>query len=158
MIEIGKNFFTGLTSAQQQARQNKLKNKALTSQVEQELSALQQEYENMMNYLFRSSVEKNQLASQRALAQLAALQAKRAANGIDAGSAFSVDEKQTSALRQQLDQQTLQRQLQQTAAQENATFTQKWQALWQAMQQYRKQARKNRHFSAIGKAFISLFK
>ena len=86
------------------------------------------------------------------------MQAKRAANGVDAASAFSVDEKQTSALRQKLDQQTLQRQLQQTAAQENATFTQKWQALWQAMQHYRKQAGKNRHFSAIGKAFISLFK
>lgn len=158
MIEIGKNFFAGLGSAQQQARQNKLKNKALASQVEQELSALQQEYENKMNYLFRSAVEKNQLASQRALAQLAALQAKRAANGVDAKSAFSVDEKQTSALRQQLDQQTLQRQLQQTAAQENATFTQKWQTLWQVLQQYRKQAGKSRRFSTVRQAFVSLFK
>lgn len=158
MIEIGRNFLGGLASAQQQVRQNKLKNKTLASQVEQELSALQQEYENKMNYLFRSSVEKNQLASQRALAQLAVLQAKRAANGIDANSAFSIDEKQTSALRQQLDQQTLQRQLQQTAAQENATFTQKWHALWQAMQQYRRQAGKKQRFNTIRQAFVSLFK
>ena len=157
MIEIGRSFINGLRTAQQQARQEKNKNNTLAQQTQQALEELQQTYDEQMNYLFRSSVEKNQLAYSRALAQLAAAEAKRAAKGVSNSSSSAVNEKQTSLLQQQLAKQTVQQQLQTQAAQTEHTFQEKWKSLWQAVAQYRKQTGRGSRFGNIGKAFLSLF-
>ena len=67
MIEIGKNFLWGLANAKQAARQEKERNKQSALQAGQQADALQQAYEEKMNYLFRSSAEKCSVALNRSI-------------------------------------------------------------------------------------------
>lgn len=157
MIEIGKNFLWGLASAKQTVRQEKEKNKLGALQAEQQANALQQAYEEKMNYLFRSSVEKTQLAYQNARKQLAALQAKRAANGITDQSASVIDETQTSALQQAQNQQQAQAALQETATQQTTVFERAWNELRNKIADYRKKAKHKNRLGSLGRAIISLF-
>ena len=157
MIEIGKNFLWGLANAKQTARQDKEKNKLSTLQAQQQMDDLQQAYEEKMHYLFRSSAEKTQLAYENARNQLAALQAKRAANGVSNNSASAVDEKQVIALQQAQNQQQAQTALQQAAAQQTTIFERKWNELREAIAQYRKRANRKHHLGSLGQAFLSLF-
>lgn len=157
MIEIGKNFLWGLASARQTTRQEKEKNKLGALQAQQQADALQQAYEEKMNYLFRSSAEKAQLAYENARKQLASLQAKRAANGVSDTSASSLDEKQTYALQQTQNQQQIQAALQEEAAKQTNIFERKWNELREAVAQYRKQAKRTHRLGDLGRAFLSLF-
>ncbi len=157
MIEIGKNFLWGLANAKQATRQEKERNKQSALQAGQQADALQQAYEEKMNYLFRSSAEKTQLAYENARKQLAALQAKRAANGMSEQSASAVDEKQLSALQQTQQQQKVQTDLQQTASQQTGIFERKWNTLREAISQYNKAAKKKHRLGSLGRAILSLF-
>ncbi len=157
MIEIGKNFWWGLSNAKQSARQEKEKNNLLATQAQQQAKALQQAYEEKMEYLFRSATERTQLALDNARKQLALLQAKRAANGVLADSATAVDEKQTADLQQTQQQKQVQQELQTRAAEENNVFERKWNELRQAVTRYRKQARSKGRLGSFGRAVLSLF-
>lgn len=157
MIEIGKNFLWGIAKSKQTSKQEKEKNKWGAIQAQQQADALQQAYEEQMNYLFRSSIEKTQLAYENARKQLAALQAKRAANGVTEQSASSIDEKQTANLQQAQNQKQTQRDLQQTAAQQTNVFERKWKELREAAVRYRKQAQRKSGLGSLGRAIASLF-
>lgn len=157
MIEIGKNFWWGLSNAKQNSRQEKEKNNLLATQAQQQAEALQQAYEEKMNYLFRSSTERTQLALENARKQLALLEAKRAANGLGANSATAVDEKQTANLQQARQQKQVQQELQTRAAEESNVFERKWNELRQAVSRYRKQARSKGRLGSFGRAVLSLF-
>lgn len=156
MIEIGKNFLWGLTSAQQTARTRKQTNRTLAKESASAADAAAQDYAEKMNYLFRSAVEKNQLAYERARQQLATQQAKRAANGVAAAS--SVDTQRDAALQQAVQENQTQQNLQSNAAQETQTFQQKWQALLARAAQYRKQAKRKNRLGNFGQALVNLFK
>lgn len=157
MIEIGKNFLWGVAKAKQTAQQEKEKNKWGITQAQQQADALQQEYEEKMKYLFRTSAEKTQLAYENARKQLAVLQAKRAANGITDGSASAIDEKQTVNLQQDKNQQQMQTALQETVAQQTNIFERKWNALREAVTRYRKQSHRKNGLGSLGRAILSLF-
>ena len=157
MIEIGKNFWWGLASAKQSARQKKEQNNLLATQAQQQAEALQQAYEEKMSYLFRSSTERTQLALDNARQQLALLQAKRAAHGVGADSATAADEKQTLALQQAQQQKQAQQDLQARASEESNVFERKWTELRQAVSRYRKQARSKGRLGSFGRAVLSLF-
>ncbi len=157
MIEIGRNFWWGLSNAKQSSRQEKEKNNLLATQAQQQAEALQQAYEEKMNYLFRSSTERTQLALENARKQLALLEAKRAANGLSSDSATAVDEKQMATLQQAQQQKQVQHELQISAAEESNVFERKWNELRQAVLRYRKQARSKGRLGSFGRAVLSLF-
>ncbi len=156
MIEIGQNFLTGLAGAKKALRSQKQTSQVRSAQTLQQVQDAQQEYAEKMNYLFRSSAEKTQLAYERARAQLAALQAARAARGV----LSNTPEEQTSAsLQQTLQEVRTQQQLQSQAAQQTRTFAQKWQELLAQVAKYRKQTKKrNLGLGSVGQAFVNLFK
>ena len=155
MIEIGKNFLWGLTNAKQAAQQRKDTNRLGVLQAEQQANAVQQEYEEKMKYLFRSSAEKTQLAYENARKQLAALQATRAANGITDLSASAIDEKQTSALQQVQNQQQTQAVLQEAAAKQTTAFERAWNDLRDKIANYRRKAKYKSSLGSLGRALLS---
>ncbi|MBR5151335.1 MAG: hypothetical protein IKW71_00680 [Elusimicrobiaceae bacterium] len=158
MIEIGKNFFWGLSNARRSAQQEKNNYTQRALQTQQTAEALQAQYEEQLNYLFRSASEKTQLAYSNARAQLAATQAKRVAHGLAQESASARDEKQTALLQQaQMHQQT-QDALQATASQKTRNFQEKWRELGRQIANYRKQAKRKGRLGSFGRAILSLFK
>ena len=158
MIEIGKNFLSGLARVQQSYRTQKQKYQLLAGQAAQQAEDLRHTHEDKMNYLFRSSSEKLREAYAQARAALAARQATRAAHGISEASGSSVEDKQTVQLNQNLQARRAQQDLQNAAAQQEKTFKEKWAALWQAVKQYRVKSRKNGRWGSVGQAVTSLFK
>ena len=158
MIEIGKNFLWAVTNARQAAQREREQNKLWAQQAQEQADALQQDYEQKMAYLFRSSAEKTALAYDNARRQLAALQAKRAANGLTGASASALDEKQTSALQQVQEQQRIQENLQTTAAQQDNLFQQQWRALRALVARYGRAAKRKGRLGSLGKAITALFK
>lgn len=158
MIEIGKNFLWALTDAKQQSRQEKKTNSLLLSQIQQQAEQLRQAYEDKMRYLLRSSAEKQQLTYENARQQLAMLNAKRAANGINANSASGIDEIQTGVLNQTRTAKTEAINLQESAAQEENSFVQAWKGFVQLMGEYRKKMKRHARLGEWGQAFVSLFK
>ncbi len=158
MIEIGKNFLSGLTRAQQGYRAQRQKYQLLAGQAAQQAEELRQAHEEKMNYLFRSSSEKLRDAYAQARAALAARQATRAAHGVSDSSSSVLEDKQTLQLTQNLQAHRTQQDLQTAAAQQEKTFKEKWAALWQAVKQYQGKSRKNGRWGSLGQAVTSLFK
>jgi hypothetical protein len=158
MIEIGKIFLWAVSNAKQIAHQKKEQHKLWAQQAQEQADALAQDYEQKMAYLFRSSAEKTALAYENARRQLAALQAKRAANGLTGESASALDEKQTTALQQAQEQQRMQQTLQVTAAQQNNLFQQQWRALRTLVARYSRAAKRKGRLGSFGKAITALFK
>lgn len=158
MIEIGKNFVWSLGRAKQQSQQERSKYKSLAQQAQQEAQALQQDYEEKMNYLFRSSVERSQLAYENARKQVALLQARRAANGVTDRSASAVDEKQTSTLQQAQAHQQIQADLTQRAVEQTNLFESKWKQLQEAFSSYYKRSKRKSRLGSFGRAIMSLLK
>ena len=156
MIEIGKNFLWGLASAKQAARSRKQTGKVLAAQAEQSLQTAAQQYAEQLDYLFHSSVEKTQLAYERARQQLAAQQARRAAQGQGAGA--TAEEQQTASLQQQLQAARTQQNLQTQAANVTNDFQRKWQLFLARLADARKQIKRRNYLGNLGQAFINLFK
>jgi len=155
MIEIGKNFLWGIASAKQAARTRKQTAHTLAAQAEQSALTAAEQYAKQLEYLFRSSAEKNQLAYERARQQLAAQQARRVAQGQAATS--TAEEQQTAAVRQHLQETRTQQNLQTEAAQATNTFQQKWQEFLSRLAGYRKQAKRKNRLGSVGQAFKDLF-
>lgn len=158
MIEIGKNFLFGLSTAKQTSRAQQEKYKLLADQTDALAQQLRQHYEEKTAYLFRSSTEKMRQIQQAAQAALAQRQARRAAHGVNDQSASAVQDATTTALAAALDTARTQAQLQSAGAQQENTFKAKWQALLQAAADYRRSSRKKGRLGSLGQAFSSLFK
>lgn len=157
MIEIGKKFFWGYSSAQQTARNQAQKYRSLAEQTEEQADALTQDYRANTAYLFRTTAEKMRQATQAAQAALAQRQARRATNGVTAQSASVLEDAGQTRLSRQVQNSTVETDLQFQGAQQEKTFTQKWQALLQAAHGYRKSAKNKGRWGSVGRALLSLF-
>ncbi len=157
MIEIGKNFLFGLSSAKQNSRVQKEKYRALADQTDELAQQLRQNYEEKTAYLFRTTAEKIRQAQATALSALSARQAQRAAHGAGS-SAAALQDASTTQLAKELATVAEQKELQRSGAEAENTFTRKWQALLQAAADYRRRARKNGRLGSLGQALRSLFK
>ena len=158
MIEIGKNFLFGFSSARQTGRAQKEKYRILADQTEEQARQLRQDYDEKTTYLFRSATEKMRLAQATAQEALAQRQARRAAHGINDLSASAAQDASTQQLAGVLEDSATQRELQTAAAQEENSFKKKWQALLNAAAAYRSSAHKSGRLGSLGRAFISLLK
>ena len=129
----------------------------LTAAAQEQAEKIRKQYEEKNAYLFRSAAETTRLAYENARAQLAARQAKWAANGLTDQSA-SVAEARLD-LQHEADQQQAkaQAQLQTEAAQNEQEKNTAWQKLLAAMSAYRKATRKKNGWGSLKKAIGTLF-
>lgn len=156
MIEIASNLASAWNSSWSTQKKQRRQLQHLADTAEEEAEKLRQQYEEKNAYLFRTAAEKTRLAYENARAQLAARQAKWAAQGLT-GESASVADAASDIRRQTLSQQaSAQAQLQTEAAQNEQEKKTAWQKLLAAASAYRREARKKSRWSALGKALGSL--
>lgn len=138
-------------------RTQRNENVYLTAQAQEQAEKIRKQYEEKNAYLFRSAAETTRLAYENARAQLAARQAKWAANGLTDQSASVAEARldlQNAADRQQAKAQN---QLQTEAAQNEQEKNTAWQKFLAAMSAYRKATRKKNGWGSLKKAISTLF-